>query len=122
MKKIISSKKREVRRARVRAKVTGTIERPRLNVFRSLKGMYVQIINDVTGATLVAADAKEIKKVAAVENYKGKEAVAFALGKILAEKALAKKIDTVVFDRAGYRYHGRIKALAEGARQAGLKF
>jgi len=123
MKKIINNNVREVRRARVRARVTGTSARPRLNVFRSLKGMYAQIIDDVKGVTLVAADVKEIKKAEKLEKYpNNKEAQAYNLGKILAEKAIAKKIETVVFDRAGYRYHGRIKALADGAREGGLKF
>ncbi|KKQ27125.1 MAG: 50S ribosomal protein L18 [Candidatus Magasanikbacteria bacterium GW2011_GWC2_37_14] len=123
MKKIIPKKSREVRRARVRATVTGTGIRPRLNVFRSLKGMYVQIIDDVKAVTLVAADVKEIKKVEKSDKYKNnKEAQAYNLGKLLAEKAVAKKIESVVFDRAGYRYHGRVKALAEGAREGGLKF
>lgn len=112
---------RERRRARVRAKVFGTPSRPRLNVFRSLKHIYAQIIDDQQGHTLVAASSldKEIRAQAA--SLKGVEE-ALAVGKLLAQRALEKQIKAVVFDRAGYRYHGRVKAVADGAREGGLEF
>ena len=106
------------RHKRVRAKVFGTAERPRLNVFRSEKNIYAQIIDDVAGNTLVAASSLEV----AVEVYGGKVAAATAVGKLVAERAKAKGIDTVVFDRGGYLYHGRVAELAEGAREGGLEF
>lgn len=108
----------ERRKARVRKKVVGTTERPRLNVYRSNKHIYAQIIDDTTGKTLiaVATNAKEfgddLKKADAAKK------AGAAIGKL----AIAKGIDKVVFDRSGYIYHGRIKALADGAREAGLKF
>ena len=105
------------RHARVRGKISGTAERPRLSVFRSEKNIYAQIIDDVAGNTLVAASSVE-KDFGPGSN---KEA-ARKVGKLVAERALAKGIEEVVFDRGGYIYHGRIKALAEGAREGGLKF
>lgn len=115
--------KRRVRQERVRASVTGTIERPRLNVYRSLASMYVQLIDDVSGKTLAGVNGKKVN----VDNYqvgerKGKTALAYALGMALAEEAKAKNITSVVFDRAGYKYHGRVRAIAEGARDGGLVF
>lgn len=115
------SKARVKRHLRSRARINGTAERPRLNVFRSEKHIYAQIINDDLGNTLVAASTvdKELKdKVAAGSN---KEA-ARAVGEMIAKKALEAGITKVVFDRGGYIYHGRIKELAEAARQAGLEF
>jgi large subunit ribosomal protein L18 len=109
------------RHLRVRKKVHGTAERPRLNVFRSEKHIYAQIINDDLGTTLVAASTldKELKgKLASGAN---KEA-AKAVGELLAKRAIEKGIKTVVFDRGGYIYHGRVKELAEAARAAGLDF
>ncbi len=106
---------------RVRKKVTGTTERPRLNVFRSLKNIYVQIIDDSTGNTLVSAstlDAALKGKVA----FGGNKEAAKEVGKLIAEKAVEKGIKQVVFDRGGYIYHGRIKELADAAREAGLDF
>jgi large subunit ribosomal protein L18 len=103
------------RKARVRAKVFGTSIRPRLSVFRSLKGINVQLIDDKTGKTLVSASAREVK------NKKDKIEVAFEVGKIIAKKAKELNIKSVVFDRAGYKYHGRVKAVADGAREGGLK-
>ncbi len=103
------------RHKRVRAKVSGTAECPRLNVFRSNKNIYAQIIDDVTGVTLVSASSLDM------ENGSNKEA-AFKVGEAIAKKAIDKGIDKVVFDRGGYIYHGRVKELAEGARQGGLKF
>jgi large subunit ribosomal protein L18 len=101
---------------RIRKKISGTSERPRLSVFRSVKSIYCQIIDDLAGTTIVAASSKE----AAVGGTKTEQAV--AVGKLLAEKAKSAGIQSVVFDRSGYLYHGRIKALAEGAREGGLQF
>ena len=111
---------RERRHIRTRTKVAGTPARPRLNVFRSLNYVYGQIIDDSTGTTLVAAGSLEeaIKK----SEKKTKTEEAKLTGKMLAERALEKGIKDVVFDRGGYQYHGRIKAMAEAAREAGLKF
>ena len=106
------------RHKRVRAKVFGTPERPRLNVFRSEKNIYAQVIDDVNGVTLASASSLD----KAIEGYGGNIAAATAVGKLVAERAKAKGIETVVFDRGGYLYHGRVKALAEGAREGGLKF
>jgi large subunit ribosomal protein L18 len=105
------------RHARVRGKISGTAERPRLSVFRSEKHIYAQIIDDVAGNTLVAASSVE-KDFGPGSN---KEA-ARKVGKLVAERALAKGIEEVVFDRGGYIYHGRVQELAEGAREGGLKF
>ncbi|CCJ33295.1 50S ribosomal protein L18 [Caloramator australicus] len=109
------------RHLRVRKKVFGTAERPRLNVYRSEKHMYAQIINDELGVTLVAASTldKELRDKIAVGS--NKEA-AREVGKLIAKRALEKGITKVVFDRGGYIYHGRVKELAEGAREAGLDF
>ncbi|KRQ87283.1 50S ribosomal protein L18 [Caloramator mitchellensis] len=115
------NEQKERRHLRVRKKVYGTAERPRLNVYRSEKHMYAQIINDDLGVTLVAASTldKELKdKISAGSN---KEA-AREVGKLIAKRALEKGINQVVFDRGGYIYHGRIQELAEGAREAGLDF
>ena len=108
---------RITRHARVRGKISGTAERPRLSVFRSEKNIYAQIIDDVAGNTLVAASSVE-KDFGPGSN---KEA-ARKVGKLIAERAIAKGIEEVVFDRGGYIYHGRVKELAEGAREGGLKF
>jgi large subunit ribosomal protein L18 len=106
---------RKVRQTRVRAKVSGTPTKPRFNVFRSLSNIYVQVIDDVNGKTLAAASTKEV-------GAKGnKTEQAKAVGKKAAEKAMAAGIKEVVFDRGGYQYHGRVKSVAEGAREAGLK-
>ncbi len=110
---------RITRHHRIRRRISGTAERPRLVVFRSLRHIYVQVVDDYAGKTLVAAgtDSKEMKEV------KGKKAdAARAVGKLIAEKSLAKGISKVAFDRGGYKFHGRVKALAEAARKAGLKF
>ena len=112
----IKQNKRLRRKGRVRAKVNGTAVCPRLSVFRSNRGIYAQIINDEIGKTLVAVSAGEVKK------KDKKIAVSLELGKLIASKAIAKGISRVVFDRNGYKYHGRVKALAEGARAGGLKF
>lgn len=112
---------REKRHLRVRKKVSGTAERPRLNVYRSEMNIYAQVIDDVAGRTLVSASTldKEIKEKLPVGS--NKEA-AKAVGELIAKRALEKGIKTVVFDRGGYIYHGRVKELAEAARSAGLDF
>jgi large subunit ribosomal protein L18 len=109
--------KRLRRRRRVRAKVRGTAERPRLAVFRSNKGVQAQLIDDVAGHTLAAVNwtEKDLKELGRMEQ-------ATRAGTVLAERAKSAGIETVVFDRGGYRYHGRVKAIADGAREAGLKF
>ena len=106
------------RHIRVRGKVSGTAERPRLNVFRSNANIYAQIIDDVSGVTLVSANTLE----KGFEGATGNAEAAKKVGVTLAERAKAKGIEEVVFDRGGYVYHGRVAALAEGAREAGLKF
>ncbi|MBU4299307.1 50S ribosomal protein L18 [Patescibacteria group bacterium] len=148
MKIEIKHKKRYMRHKRIRAKVFGTARRLRLFVFRSNKHIYAQLIDDDRGWTLVAASDQELKKLKVksslsqkrkfLRNLKlkvgkekleknqkppsGKVAVAYETGKLIAQKALKNKIEKVVFDRAGYKYHGRTKALAEGAREGGLQF
>jgi len=111
--------KRDKRHRRVRKKVRGSAERPRLVVFRSLRHIYGQIIDDSEGRTLVAVSSL-------TSELRGKDGsrveIAKEVGKLLAQKAREKGIETVVFDRGGYRYHGRVKALAEGAREGGLQF
>ena len=106
---------------RIRKKILGTEERPRLNVYRSLNHIYVQLIDDHKGATLVSANSAEGQK-KGERRIGGNLAAAKAVGKAIAERAKAKGISHVVFDRGGYLYHGRIKALADAAREAGLKF
>ena len=106
------------RHKRVRAKISGTPEMPSLNVFRSEANIYAQVIDDVNGVTLVSASSLD----KAIDGYGGNIAAATAVGKLVAERAKAKGIENVVFDRGGYLYHGRVKALAEGAREGGLKF
>ncbi|SCZ08901.1 50S ribosomal protein L18 [Alkaliphilus peptidifermentans] len=117
-KKVSKNLTRKKRHKRVRGKVFGTPERPRLNVYRSLTNIYAQIIDDVAGLTLVAASTLDIKD---QEGNKGNQQAAKLVGELVAKRALEKGIDTVTFDRGGYIYHGRVKALAEGAREAGLK-
>ncbi len=112
------TERRQRIRNRVRKTVTGTAQRPRLAVFRSNKGIYAQLIDDVAGVTLMASSSLE-------KDFKAdgpKTTVSVQVGKNLAEKAIKAGIENVCFDRAGYLYHGRVKALAEGAREAGLKF
>jgi large subunit ribosomal protein L18 len=112
------------RKLRIRKKVEGTAERPRLTVFRSNKQIYAQVIDDRSGATIVAASSvgKDAAKPAADTEEKGKRSVAEAVGQVVASACLAKGISQVVFDRNGYIYHGRVKALADGARKGGLSF
>ncbi|WP_295762464.1 50S ribosomal protein L18 [uncultured Oscillibacter sp.] len=106
------------RHKRVRSKISGTPEMPRLNVFRSEANIYAQVIDDVSGKTLVSASSLDKD----IQGYGGNIAAAAAVGRLVAERAKAKGIETVVFDRGGYLYHGRVKALAEGAREGGLQF
>lgn len=113
---------RQRRHRRVRKKVFGTPERPRLNVYRSLKHIYAQVIDDEAGVTLVAASTVEPELREAVGGYGGNVEAAKVVGRAIAQRALARGITNVVFDRGGYRYHGRVKALAEAAREAGLQF
>ncbi len=113
-----SNKARLHRHRRVRGKISGTAERPRLNVFRSSNHIYAQLIDDVAGTTLLAASSAE-KDFGA---YGGNKEAAKKVGAMIAERATAKGITNVVFDRSGYVYHGRVKELAEGAREGGLKF
>jgi large subunit ribosomal protein L18 len=112
--------KRQRRHERVRKQVSGSTERPRLVVFRSSKHMYAQVVDDERGHTLAAASSQS-KELDALKTGANKDA-ARAVGKLIAQRAKAKNVAQVVFDRAGYLYHGRVKALAEGAREGGLKF
>ena len=109
---------RRKRHARVRGKISGTPERPRLCVFRSESNIYAQVIDDVAGTTLAAASTVE----KGFEGNGGNIEAAKSIGKTIAERAIAKGIEEVVFDRGGYIYHGRVQALAEAAREGGLKF
>ena len=113
-----SNKARSQRHKRVRGKISGTQERPRLNVFRSLQNIYAQLIDDVNGVTLVSASSVEKD----FEEYGGNKDAARKVGELLAKRAIEKNITDVVFDRGGYIYHGRVQELAEGAREGGLKF
>ncbi len=112
---------RKRRHRRVRMKISGTAERPRMNVFRSLNQISVQIIDDVAGKTVVSASTLD-KKLSADLDGKTKSEQASIVGKTVAERAVAAGISTVVFDRGGYKYHGRVKVLADGAREGGLTF
>lgn len=116
-KQVFKQIKRERRHKRIRAKVAGTAEKPRFSVFRSNRGMFLQLIDDLSGKTLVSANVKELKAAKVTKTEAAEE-----LGKLLATKAVAKKIVTAVFDKGPYKFHGRVKAAAEGARAAGLKF
>ena len=107
-------------RKRIRKQISGTNEKPRMSVFRSNKGIYVQIIDDLAGKTLMAVSSRE-KEIAEKKGV-NKIEQAKLVGKLIAEKALEKGIQTVVFDRNGYLYHGRVKSLADAAREGGLKF
>jgi large subunit ribosomal protein L18 len=115
---ITTRQARERRHRRVRGRVEGSAERPRLVVFRSNRGIEAQLVDDVAGKTLAAASWLNLKK-----SFKGdKTEQAAEVGKLLAANAKKAKVETVVFDRGGYLYHGRVKALADGAREGGLKF
>ena len=115
---VLRKNKSQRRKLRVRKKIFGTKDRPRLSVFRSNNYCYAQIIDDQAGKTLLGLSYEDIKKL----HDKGtKSEASFEVGKLLAKKALEKNIKSVVFDRSGYKYHGRIKQVAEGAREGGLK-
>ena len=118
MAKVSRNDKRVKRHERVRKNLYGTPEKPRLCVYRSNKNISAQIIDDVNGVPLASASSLD----KAIEGYGGNVTAASAVGKLIAERALAKGIENVVFDRGGYLYHGRVQALAEGAREGGLKF
>lgn len=109
--------KRMRRRMRVRAKIKGTASRPRLSLFRSNRDLLLQLIDDAAGRTIASASGREIKK----KEKKGRVALASVLGALIAQKAQEKKITEAVFDRGGYRYHGAVRAVAEAAREAGLR-
>jgi large subunit ribosomal protein L18 len=112
-----NNERRERIKLSVRNKISGTKERPRLSVFRSNKGLFVQVIDDESGTTLASASTKELGEKAKLNQADSKN-----VGKKIAEKVLASGIQSIVFDRNGYLYHGNIKALADGAREGGLKF
>ena len=118
IKKFDSNKARLKRHRRVRAKISGTPERPRLNVFRSSKHIYAQLIDDINGVTLASASSMDKGFEGSGSNVEG----ACKVGEAIAKNAAGKGISEVVFDRGGYLYHGRVQALAEGARENGLKF
>ena len=113
---------RERRHLRIRKKVTGTAERPRLAVFRSLNHVYVQLVDDLSGRTLLTLSSGNKDLRSALSGAKGKIAASKAVGKRVAELAKEKGIERVCFDRGGYLYHGRVKAVADGAREGGLNF
>jgi large subunit ribosomal protein L18 len=120
-KSISKNKIRQRKHARVRKKISGTKERPRLNVYRSLTNIYAQIIDDNDGKTIVAASSRDAELQDKVKNG-GNVKAAEAVGELISKKAKTKKIKSVVFDRGGYIYHGRVKALADAARKGGLEF
>jgi len=105
------------RRKRVRSKIFGTAEIPRLSLYKSNKGLFIQLINDEAGNTLASASDKEVEA-----SGKNKTFVAHEIGKLIAKKALEKDIKKIIFDKGSYKYHGRVKAAADGAREGGLKF
>lgn len=128
MKGRIKRQKHSIRSKRIRAKISGTSKRPRLSVYRSNRYIFAQLIDDENGKTLISVSEKDIKPTKKVsgkksgdEKMEGKVERATQVGVSLAEKALKKKIKTVIFDKGGYRYHGRVKQVAEGARKGGLK-
>ncbi|HHM23412.1 MAG TPA: 50S ribosomal protein L18 [Bacteroidetes bacterium] len=124
-KQVAKKKARLRRKMRIRKKVYGTPERPRLTVFRSARHIYAQIVDDVSGRTITGVSSLTPalrEQVEALRKEKGKTEVSKLVGKELAKKALEKGIERVVFDRNGYVYHGRVKAVADGAREGGLKF
>ncbi|MCL7972750.1 MAG: 50S ribosomal protein L18 [marine benthic group bacterium] len=115
-------RRRAKRHKRVLKKMRGTADRPRLVVFRSLKNIEGQLVDDDRGATLVGVSTQALEEAPEVEDLSGKMAASYTAGKTLAEKAKSAGIESIVFDRGGYRYHGRVKAFADGARAGGLKF
>ncbi|MBE5736719.1 MAG: 50S ribosomal protein L18 [Clostridiales bacterium] len=121
IKSVNKNEERKMRARRVRAKISGTTEKPRLNVFRSLNNIYAQVIDDTKGVTITSASTMD-KNIAKSIEGKTKQEAAFIVGQAVAKNAISKGIKAVVFDRAGYQYTGRVKALADGARDAGLEF
>ena len=121
IKNVNKNEDRKMRAKRVRAKISGTPERPRLNVFRSLNNIYAQVIDDTKGVTLAQSSTMD-KNIAKSIEGKTKQEAAFIVGQAVAKAAKSKGVKAVVFDRAGYQYTGRVKALADGARDAGLEF
>lgn len=113
--------RRHVRHARVRARIVGTADRPRLSVFRGNRSLVAQLIDDASGQTLAQANSRKLTATP-VEGKQGKVAAAFLVGQTIAAAARAKGITKVIFDRGGYQYHGRVAAVADGARAGGLKF
>jgi large subunit ribosomal protein L18 len=116
------NKERVGRHRRIRKKVAGNPERPRLSVFRSLNNIYAQVIDDAQGVTLVSASSLEPGIKEQMVNIDGKIPISKLVGQLVAKRAMEKDISTVVFDRGGYKYHGRVKSLADGAREQGLVF
>ena len=116
------NKLRQLRHLRVRASVAGTAAVPRLSVFRGNRQMIVQLIDDTAGKTLCAARTSELKKTAPIKDKTTKVSAAYQVGEMIAERAKAKGVSKVVFDRGGYRFHGRVAGVAEGARAGGLQF
>jgi large subunit ribosomal protein L18 len=121
MKRKSKQENRQKRHRKIRAKIKGTADKPRLSVFRSNSHIYAQLVDDEKGKTLVSAKDFEVKP-AKKKDLDGKQAIAFSVGELIAQKAKKEKIKKVVFDRSGYKYHGRVKALADGARSQGLEF
>ncbi len=120
---MISNREQRIRKKfKIRKKISGVAERPRMSVYRSNSQIYVQLIDDVSNSTLLAASSLSKEIADDVKKAEGKIAKSKFVGKLIAEKALEKGIKEVVFDRSGYRYHGRIQGVAEGAREGGLKF
>jgi large subunit ribosomal protein L18 len=117
-----NTQKRLRSKIKIRKRISGTAEKPRLTVYRSNNHIYAQLIDDLSGKTLVAASSLSKDIGAEVEKAENKKAVSKLVGDLLAKKALEQKIDTAVFDRNGYRYQGRVREVAEGARKGGLKF
>lgn len=115
---LLNKKREQKRKTRVRKKIMATTKRPRLTVFRSNMHIYAQIIDDKNGATLISASEKEVK----LDKKPSRIQMAQEVGRILAQKALAKKLKEVVFDKGSYKYHGRVKALADAVRKEGLSF
>ena len=119
MKRILDKiRKRTQRKRHIRKRISGTSDRPRMTVFRSNKNLYVQIIDDLKGVTIASANTMEKENIKLTANVKSGEKI----GEIIGERLKAKKIDQIVFDRNGYLYHGVVKAIADGARKAGIKF
>lgn len=121
-KQIAKNLRKKRRAARTRSTISGTSKCPRLTVSRSIKNINVQLIDDIKGTTIVSAHSREIKDAKADDKGGKKVVSAFELGKLIAKKAADKKIEAVVFDRGSFIYHGRVKAVADGAREGGLKF